>query len=191
MTKDVKRVAILSVPYVLIAWIANKTCYTYRMAEGAIGEKLIQLLTHIKGILEGPFISFHLEDLAVGFGAIVVIRAVLYYRKLNSKHYRKGVEYGSARWGTRKDIQPYMDKDPEQNVILTQTEGLTMNSRPKDPKYARNKNVIVIGGSGSGKTRFFVKPNLMQMHSSYCVTDPKGQNLLSCSCAGYFQKAGT
>ena len=98
MTKDVKRVAILSVPYVLIAWIANKTCYTYRMAEGAIGEKLIQLLTHIKGILEGPFISFHLEDLAVGFGAIVVIRAVLYYRKLNSKHYRKGVEYGAARW---------------------------------------------------------------------------------------------
>jgi len=120
-----------------------------------------------------PF-DIPVPDVVIAIIAAVLIRVVVYFRGKNAKKYRKDIEYGSARWGTEKDIKPYIDPKPEQNVILTATESLTMNSRPKPVKYARNKNVLVIGGSGSGKTRFFVKPNLLQAHSSYIVTDPNG-----------------
>ncbi|ETU65087.1 TraG family protein [Enterococcus faecalis EnGen0426] len=124
--------------------------------------------------------SLKLRDLTVGLGLSLTIKLILWQKKKNAKKFREGKEYGSARWGTAKDIEPYIDKDFKNNIILTQTESLTMNSRPKNPKYARNKNVLVIGGSGSGKTRFFIKPNLMQMHSSYVVTDPKGTLIIEC-----------
>ena len=127
---------------------------------------------------ENPLPSLHPADVVVGIVGAVAVRLIIYFRGKNAKKYRQGMEYGSARWGTAQDIKPYMDDKPDNNIILTETEGLTMSSRPKQPKYARNKNVVVIGGSGSGKTRFFVKPNLMQMHSSYVVTDPKGTVLL-------------
>ena len=129
-------------------------------------------------VFENPLPSFHPADVVIGIVGAVVVRLIIYFKGKNAKKYRQGMEYGSARWGTAQDIKPYMDDNPENNIILTETEGLTMSSRPKQPKYARNKNVVVIGGSGSGKTRFFVKPNLMQMHSSYVVTDPKGTVLL-------------
>ena len=122
--------------------------------------------------------SFHPADLLVGLIGAVVIRLIIYTKGKNAKKYRKGMEYGSARWGTAEDIKPYIDPVFENNVLLTQTERLMMSNRPKNPKYARNKNILVIGGSGSGKTRFFVKPNLMQLHSSYVVTDPKGTLIL-------------
>ena len=124
--------------------------------------------------------SIYPLDLLVGIVGAVIIRLIVYVKWKNAKKYRKGAEYGSARWGNAEDIKPYIDPDFQNNIILTQTERLTMNSRPKQPKYARNKNVVVIGGSGSGKTRFFVKPNLMQLHSSYVLTDPKGTVLIEC-----------
>ena len=124
--------------------------------------------------------SFFPKDLLTGIAGGVALRLVVYYKAKNAKKFRQGVEYGSARWGNAKDIEPYMDSVFENNVLLTQTERLMMSGRPKEPKYARNKNILVIGGSGSGKTRFFVKPNLMQMHSSYVVTDPKGTVLVEC-----------
>ena len=129
---------------------------------------------------ENALPSFHPVDFLIGFAGALLIRLAIYLKGKNAKKYRKGVEYGSARWGNAQDIKPYIDPVFENNVLLTQTERLTMSSRPKQPKYARNKNILVIGGSGSGKTRFFVKPNLMQMHSSYVVTDPKGTVLVEC-----------
>uniref|UniRef100_UPI00321BC5D7 VirD4-like conjugal transfer protein, CD1115 family n=1 Tax=Peptostreptococcus anaerobius TaxID=1261 RepID=UPI00321BC5D7 len=137
-----------------------------------------------QGILELNTMSFipsiHPTDILIGIGVAALIKFIVYSKGKNAKKFRQGKEYGSARWGTRKDIEPYMDEKFQNNILLTQTERLTMNGRPKNPKYARNKNVLVIGGSGSGKTRFYVKPNLMQMHSSYCVTDPKGTIVLEC-----------
>lgn len=137
-----------------------------------------------QGILELNTLSFlpsiHPVDVIIGVGVAVLIKFIVYIKGKNAKKFRQGKEYGSARWGTAKDIQPYMDEKFQNNILLTQTERLTMNGRPANPKYARNKNVLVIGGSGSGKTRFYVKPNLMQMHSSYCVTDPKGTIVLEC-----------
>ena len=135
-------------------------------------------MLHFSHAFSNVFPSFHPVDLLVGLAGAALFRAVVYFKGKNKKKYRQGMEYGSARWGTAEDIKPYIDPVPENNIILTATEKLTMNSRPKAPKYARNKNVLVIGGSGSGKTRFFVKPNLMQMHSSYVVTDPKGTVLV-------------
>ena len=124
--------------------------------------------------------SIHSTDILMGVGVAALIKFVVYTKGKNAKKFRHGKEYGSARWGTAKDIQPYVDEKFQNNILLTQTERLTMNGRPANPKYARNKNVLVIGGSGSGKTRFYVKPNLMQMHSSYCVTDPKGTIVIEC-----------
>ena len=121
-----------------------------------------------------------IPNFVIALAVAVIIRVVVYFRGINAKKYRKDIEYGSARWGTEKDIKPYIDPVPERNIILTQTESLTMESRPKNPAHARNKNVLVIGGSGSGKTRFFVKPNLLQAHSSYIVTDPKGSLVFEC-----------
>lgn len=149
------------------------------MAEGEqFAIKLYNSFLNFGTAFENPLPSFHPADVVIGIVGAVAVRLIIYFRGKNAKKYRQGMEYGSARWGTAQDIKPYMDDNPENNIILTETEGLTMSSRPKQPKYARNKNVVVIGGSGSGKTRFFVKPNLMQMHSSYVVTDPKGTVLL-------------
>lgn len=149
------------------------------MAEGEqFAIKLYNAFLNFGTVFENPLPSFHPADVVIGIVGAVAVRLIIYFKGKNAKKYRQGMEYGSARWGTAQDIKPYMDDNSENNIILTETEGLTMSSRPKQPKYARNKNVVVIGGSGSGKTRFFVKPNLMQMHSSYVVTDPKGTVLL-------------
>ncbi len=170
MTIDKKNV-ITNAPYVIFFWIGDKLGYALRVYEG---NQLSALMKGIAKLFHAPFFSFNPLDMLIGAGAAAAIKGILYIRSKNAKKYRKGIEYGSARWGTAEDIKPYMDEDFFNNILLTSTERLTMNSRPKNPKYARNKNVIVIGGSGSGKTRFFIKPNLMQLHSSYVVTDPKG-----------------
>ena len=168
-------------PYLICAYLANKLCALCRVSPGInIVAQLFWALQHLEGAFNTPFPSVHPIDLAVGVlggGALVLAK---YLRKQDKKTFRTGIEYGSARWGTAEDIAPYTDPDSEQNIILTQTESLTMKPYGKEPKYSRNKNVLVIGGSGSGKTRFFIKPNLMQMHSSYVVTDPKGTLLLEC-----------
>ena len=151
------------------------------MAQGAdASEKFLSLVAVLPGTLQSFWPSLHPLDLLVGLCCGAGLRLAVYLKSKNAKKYRHGMEYGSARWGTREDIAPYVDPVFQNNVILTKTESLTMNSRPKDPKTARNKNVLVIGGSGSGKTRFWLKPNLMQMHSSYVVTDPKGTILVEC-----------
>ena len=150
----------------------------YRIAEG---NKIITVISGMAGIAKAPLFSFNIIDISIGILGALAVKGIIYVKGKNAKKYRKGIEYGSARWGTAADIKPYIDEENfYNNVILTQTERLTMNSRPKIPKYARNKNVLVVGGSGSGKTRFFVKPNLMQMHASYVVTDPKGTVLIEC-----------
>lgn len=167
-------------PYLLFGYFGNKMAYAYRVTEAPdFFNKLMGSLSNLGLAFENILPSFNLADLLFGAVFGVGMRLVVYFKSKNAKKFRKGEEYGSARWGNAKDIEPYMDlNDPENNVILTQTEGLIMNGKPKGPKYARNKNILVIGGSGSGKTRFFVKPNLMQLHSSYVVTDPKGTVLL-------------
>lgn len=163
------------IPYVLIGLFATNLGEAWRLAAGTdASQKLLGLLASIPLAFAAPLPSFHPFDLLIGVAGAAALRLMVYCKGKNAKKYRKGVEYGSARWGTPADIAPYADPVFQQNVILTQTERLTMSSRPKEPKYARNKNVLVIGGSGSGKTRFFVKPNLMQLHSSYVITDPKG-----------------
>ena len=172
-----KKVILANLPFLFIFWLADKLAYSYRINEG---NRTMALVKGLSELFKAPVLSFHIFDLLIGVLGALAVKGVLYVRSKNAKKYRKGMEYGSARWGTAADIKPYMDKDFKNNILLTNTEGLTMNSRPKTAKYARNKNVLVIGGSGSGKTRFFVKPNLMQMHSSYVVTDPKGTVLLEC-----------
>lgn len=181
MKPNVKRLLILNAPYLLFVWLFSKAGAAFRLAPGAdLSGKLLNITQGFSVAFESPFPSFHPQDILIGITGAVLIRLIVYFKGKNAKKYRKNVEYGSARWGNAEDIKPYTDPDFYNNVILTQTERLTMNSRPKSPKYARNKNVLVIGGSGSGKTRFFVKPNLMQMHSSYVVTDPKGTVLIEC-----------
>ena len=177
--RSIKKNILPNLPYLFIALFATKLPQAWRLAEGVdASEKLLHLLDSIAGAFRSPLPSFHPLDLCIGILIAAAIRLVVYLKAKNAKKYRKNVEYGSARWGTREDIAPFMDADPRKNIILTQTEGLMMSNRPKNPKDARNKNVLVVGGSGSGKTRFFIKPNLMQMHSSYVVTDPKGTVLL-------------
>ena len=168
-----------NIPYLACFYVGNIFSHHIRAYVGGdIIDKIFQ------GILELNTMSFlpslHPTDILMGVGAAVLIKFIVYTKGKNAKKFRQGKEYGSARWGTKKDIEPYMDEKFQNNILLTQTERLTMNGRPANPKYARNKNVLVIGGSGSGKTRFYVKPNLMQMHSSYCVTDPKGTIVLEC-----------
>ena len=167
-------------PYLLFGYFGNKIAYAYRVTEAPdFFNKLMGSLSNLGVAFEHILPSFHPMDLIIGAVIGAGMRLVVYMKSKNAKKFRKGEEYGSARWGNAKDIEPYMDlENPENNVILTQTEGLIMNGKPKGPKYARNKNILVIGGSGSGKTRFFVKPNLMQLHSSYVITDPKGTVLL-------------
>ena len=170
-----KKLLIPNIPYVFIGLLATKLGQAARLAPGFdFSSKVLHIMDGLTMAFENILPSFHPIDLLVGIAAAVIIRLAVYVKGKNAKKFRKNLEYGSARWGTREDIAPFMDPVFENNIILTQTESLMMSNRPKDPKNARNKNVLVIGGSGSGKTRFFLKPNLMQLHSSYVVTDPKG-----------------
>ena len=177
----VKKQLILYLPYILIGLMATKLGEAWRFSPGVeIGEKIRNIMTGVGMAFQSPLPSFQPLDLLIGILCGALVRIYVVTKGKNAKKYRKNVEYGSARWGKPADIEPYIDPNFENNVILTQTERLTMESRPKDPKTARNKNVLIVGGSGSGKTRFWLKPNLMQCHSSYVVTDPKGTVLLEC-----------
>ena len=174
-----KKQLILNLPYFLIALYATKLGEAWRMAEGAdASRKILYLMDGLSAAFRSPLPSFHPSDLLLGLGIGCVLRLLIYEKSRNAKKYRRNIEYGSARWGTHADIAPFIDPDPWKNIILTRTESLTMNNRPKDPRNARNKNVLVVGGSGSGKTRFFIKPNIMQCTktkgTSIVVTDPKG-----------------
>lgn len=183
---NLKKTILPNVPYVGIALFATKFGQSWRLADGVdTSEKLLHLLDGFAEAFSNLLPSFHPIDVCIGICIALVIRLAVYVRGRNAKKFRKNTEYGSARWGTPQDIAPYADPIFENNVILTQTESLTMNNRPKDPKTARNKNVLVVGGSGSGKTRFFIKPNLMQCTSkvyptSFVVTDPKGSVVIEC-----------
>lgn len=175
MKPELKKLLILNAPYLLFVYLFDKIGQAVRLSPGAdLSGKVLSLADGFSAAFANPLPSLAPMDLLIGIVGAVLIRLIVYVKGKNAKKYRKGIEYGSARWGNAEDIKPYTDPVFQNNVLLTQTERLTMNSRPKQPKYARNKNILVIGGSGSGKTRFFVKPNLMQMHSSYVVTDPKG-----------------
>ena len=179
MNQNTKRLVLLNLPYALMGLYATNLGYAWRLAVGAdFSEKMMSLMGVLPGALGRIVPSFHPLDLAVGLCCGAGLRLAVYLKGKNAKKYRHGSEYGSARWGTEKDIEPYVAPKFEDNIILTQTERLTMSSRPKDPKTARNKNVLIVGGSGSGKTRFWIKPNLLQMHSSYVLTDPKGTTVL-------------
>ena len=178
MTGKLKKVLLPNLPYLLFAWLFDKLCQAVRLSPGAdASEKLLRIAQGITEAFASLWLSLHPLDLLLGVAGAALVRLAVYLKAKNAKKYRRGVEYGSARWGRPEDIAPYIDPVPDWNIPLTRTESLTMTSRPKDPKTARNKNILVIGGSGSGKTRFFVKPSLLQMHSSYVVTDPKGQLL--------------
>ena len=178
MTGKLKKVLLPNFPYLLFAWLFDKLCQAVRLSPGAdASEKLLRIAQGFTEAFASLWLSLHPLDLLLGVAGAALVRLAVYLKAKNAKKYRRGVEYGSARWGRPEDIAPYIDPVPDWNIPLTRTESLTMTSRPKDPKTARNKNILVIGGSGSGKTRFFVKPSLLQMHSSYVVTDPKGQLL--------------
>ena len=178
MTGKLKKVLLPNLPYLLFAWLFDKLCQAVRLAPGLnASEKLLRIAQGFTEAFASLWLSLHPLDLLLGVAGAALVRLAVYLKAKNAKKYRRGVEYGSARWGRPEDIAPYIDPVPDWNIPLTRTESLTMTSRPKDPKTARNKNILVIGGSGSGKTRFFVKPSLLQMHSSYVVTDPKGQLL--------------
>ena len=178
MTGKLKKVLLPNLPYLLFAWLFDKLCQAVRLSPGAdASEKLLRIAQGFTEAFASLWLSLHPLDLLLGVAGAALVRLAVYLKAKNAKKYRRGVEYGSARWGRPEDIAPYIDPVPDWNIPLTRTESLTMASRPKDPKTARNKNILVIGGSSSGKTRFFVKPSLLQMHSSYVVTDPKGQLL--------------
>lgn len=190
-TVDKKRLVMLNIPYVIVFYLADKLAWLYRYCMGdSLMKRLGVLFLNFQMAFENPVPSFYPYDMAIGLAGAVLVKLLVYLKAKNAKKFRQGEEYGSARWGSQKDIAPFIDPLFENNILLTQTERLTMNSRPKQPKYARNKNVIIIGGSGSGKTRFYVKPNLMQMppNVSYVVTDPKGTILVEC---GRMLKRGT
>ena len=170
-----KKLFLLNLPYLLFVYPFDKLAQAFRLAPGSdLSGKLLSIGDGFTAAFSSPWLSFHPTDLLIGIAGAVILRMAVYLKGKNAKKYRHGIEYGSARWGTAADIAPYMDKDFFQNIPMTQTERITMASRPKQPKYARNKNILVIGGSGSGKTRFFCKPSLLQAHSSYVCTDPKG-----------------
>ena len=176
-----KKLILINLPYILAGYFCDKIAWLWRVSPGSnASDKMMAAMNGLNDLFSNPLPSFSPKDLLIGIAGGVALRLVVYFKAKNAKKFRQGVEYGSARWGNAKDIEPYVDPVFENNVILTETERLMMSGRPKQPKYARNKNILVIGGSGSGKTRFFVKPNLMQMHSSYVVTDPKGTVLVEC-----------
>ena len=172
---NMKKLFLLNLPYLLFVYPFDKLAQAFRLAPGSdLSGNLLSVGDGFTAAFSSPWLSFHPTDLMIGIACAVILRMAVYLKGKNAKKYRHGIEYGSARWGTAADIAPYMDKDFFQNIPMTQTERITMASRPKQPKYARNKNILVIGGSGSGKTRFFCKPSLLQAHSSYVCTDPKG-----------------
>ena len=180
-TRKIKKLLILNIPYIIVGLIATNIGEAWRIAEGADSSaKLLSLFSVLPVAFGNPMPSFHPLDLLIGIVCGAGLRLAVYLRSKNAKKYRHNVEYGSARWGTAKDIEPFMAPKFEDNVILTKTERLMMSNRPKNPANARNKNVLIVGGSGSGKTRFWLKPNLLQMHSSYVVTDPKGSIVIEC-----------
>ena len=181
MNEKTKRLLLLNIPYLVLALLFTKASQAWRFAAGYdFASKFLNLTTGFALAFENPLPSLHSQDLLIGFLFSAVLRLVVYFKGKNAKKYRKGIEYGSARWGNTEDIRPFADPLFRNNIILTKTESLTMSSRPKNPKNARNKNVLIVGGSGSGKTRFWLKPNLMQCHSSYVVTDPKGSIVVEC-----------
>ena len=181
MKPEIKKQLILHLPYLMFIYLFGKVGQAFRLAQGAdLSAKLLNIGQGFSAAFANAAPSFNPVDLLIGVAGAVVIRLVIYSKQKNAKKYRKGMEYGTARWGTPADIKPFIDPVFENNVLLTQTERLMMSNRPKEPKNARNKNILVIGGSGSGKTRFFAKPNLMQLHSSYVITDPKGSILIEC-----------
>ena len=178
MKDKLKKYLLPNLPYLFFVYLFDKLCQAVRLVPGLdTSEKLLHIGQGFQTAFASSAPSFHALDICVGILGAILVRLAVYVKGKNAKKYRKGIEYGSARWGTAADIAPYIDPVPDWNIPLTRTESLTMTSRPKDPKTARNKNILVIGGSGSGKTRFFVKPSIMQMHSSYVITDPKGQLL--------------
>lgn len=178
---DKKKLVLTNLPYILTAFYADRAYCLYRSSPGEdMGNKLLYAMEHADRIFAGILLSFDLRDLLVGVTVAVVLKLLVWQKQSDAKKLRKGIEYGSARWGNAEDIKPYMSEDPWMNIPLTATEALTMESRPKQPKYARNKNIVVIGGSGSGKTRFFVKPSVMQMNCSMVITDPKGTLIEEC-----------
>lgn len=181
MRPEVKKIVLSLLPYVFLAWLFGKGAECYRLSAGT--DMVSKLMGAVSGLGEllssDPLPSLHPRDLLFGLCAAAAIRAAVYWKGKNAKKYRHGVEYGSARWGTAKDIKPFIDPKFDQNILLTQTERI-MLGRNKNPRYNINKNVLVIGGSGSGKTRFHIKPNLMQMNASYIITDPKGTVLIEC-----------
>ena len=178
MKDKIRKYLLPNLPYLFFVYLFDKLCQAVRLAPGPdASEKLLHIGQGFQTAFASSAPSFHVLDICIGILGAVLVRLAVYVKGKNAKKYRKGIEYGSARWGTTADIAPYIDPVPDWNIPLTRTESLTMTSRPKDPKTARNKNILVIGGSGSGKTRFFVKPSIMQMHSSYVITDPKGQLL--------------
>lgn len=171
--QDKRQFIKVNAPYLVFFYLGDILSYHIgSYVGGDILDRVFQGVLEIRGMSYIP--SLNIKDSLVGLVLASLVKLIVYTKGKNKKKFRQGMEYGSARWGNRKDIEPYMDEVFENNILLTETERITMNTRVKEPKYARNKNVLVIGGSGSGKTRFFVKPNLMQMHSSYCVTDPNG-----------------
>lgn len=175
MTDKARKLLILNLPYVILGLIATNFGEAWRLAEGAdISEKLLALFGILPAAFQNPLPSFHPLDLLIGLMCGAALRLAVYLRGKNAKKYRHNVEYGSARWGTAADIAPFIAPKFEDNIILTKTERLMMSNRPKNPANARNKNVLIVGGSGSGKTRFWLKPNLLQCHSSYVCTDPNG-----------------
>lgn len=181
MSKKTKRLLILNVPYFIVGLFTTNLGEAWRLAEGAdMSAKLLGFFHALTAALSNPLPSFHPADLLVGISCGAALRLAVYLKGKNAKKFRHNVEYGSARWGTAKDIEPFMSPKFQDNIILTKTECLMMSNRPKNPANARNKNVLIIGGSGSGKTRFWLKPNLLQMHSSYVVTDPKGSIVIEC-----------
>ena len=178
---DKKKLVLTNIPYVLAAFYADRAFFLYRNSPGEdMGNKLLYAMEHADRIFAGFVLSNNWKDLLAGIVVAAVLKVLVWQKQADAKKLRKGIEYGSARWGTAEDIKPYMSEDPWMNIPLTATEALTMESRPKQPKYARNKNIVVIGGSGSGKTRFFVKPSVMQMNCSMVITDPKGTLIEEC-----------
>ncbi|WP_330377734.1 VirD4-like conjugal transfer protein, CD1115 family [Faecalicatena contorta] len=178
---DKKKLVLTNIPYALAAFYADRAFFLYRNSPGEdMGNKLLYAMEHADRIFAGFVLSNNWKDLLAGIVVAVVLKVLVWQKQADAKKLRKGIEYGSARWGTAEDIKPYMSEDPWMNIPLTATEALTMESRPKQPKYARNKNIVVIGGSGSGKTRFFVKPSIMQMNCSMVITDPKGGLVEEC-----------
>jgi len=180
-TDKIKKYILPNLPYAMVFWFFSKCAEAYRLSpESETIHRFMDAVINLSAVLSNPLPSLNPFDLGIGIAAAAIVYVIVWQKKKNAKNWRKDIEYGSARWGAKKDIEPYQDPKPENNLILTATESLTLNGRPPNPKYARNKNILIVGGSGSGKTRFFLKPNLMQMHSSYVITDPKGSILVEC-----------